>query len=100
MSLPAFLALLGAGRLTIWLLQVNGLARPLWAAHPTLTELGECDLCLGFWVYLALIATHHEKRLLGFWPRWIEAIVLAAMASFTAHLIRLGWERKFGVTVV
>ncbi len=56
MTLSTFAIFLLAGRLITWLLQTSGLMKPLWNKHKLLTELAECDLCLGFWVYLALAA--------------------------------------------
>lgn len=87
------------GRLITWLLQTNGLSKPLWASHPVLTELGECDLCLGFWVYLAM-ATITKLTMFEIWPRWFDYIAQAAINAFIAHLIRLGWHSKFSTTVI
>lgn len=99
MSLSEFLLYLAVGRLVTWLLQVNGLARRLWRLHPLLTELGECDLCLGFWIYLAL-SLPWQRELFGVWPRSVESVALAAIATFAAHLLRLGWQSKFEVAVI
>lgn len=99
MSLEVWLIYLAAGRLITWLLQVNGLLRPLWSLHPLLSELGSCDLCLGFWVYLAL-GLGLSQEVLGVWPWWAEIVILAALTSFVAHLLRIGWQSKFGVTVI
>lgn len=98
MELPEFLLYLSAGRLLTWLFQTSGLTRPLWRRHPALAELGGCDLCLGFWVYLAL-ALLRPRQAFGQWRRG-ESVVLAAGSSFAAHLLRLGWVSKFGVTVI
>ena len=87
------------GRLITWLLQTNGLSKPLWDSHPLLTELGECDLCLGFWVYLAM-ATMTKLAMFEIWPKWFDCIAQAAISTFIAHLIRLGWYSKFGTTVI
>lgn len=99
MSLTTWLLYLAAGRLLTWLLQVNGLTRPLWNAHPTLKELSECDLCLGFWVYLGLGFSLREKWA-DLWPFRVSVLVLATVTSFIAHLLRIGWQTKFGVTVI
>lgn len=93
-----YLFYLASGRLVIWLLQTNGLMRPVWNSRPVLTELSECDLCLGFWVYLILGA--FLRRPFQIWPRPIETGVLAAIASFTMHLLRLGWQAKFGGVII
>lgn len=97
MILPEFLLYLAAGRLITWLLQINGLMRPIWNRHPLLTELGECDLCLSFWVYLLIGA--FLPAAFGLWPWWLEVVILAALASLLVHLLRLGWQDKFGTVV-
>lgn len=99
MSLTTWLLYLAAGKLLTWLLQVNGLTRPLWKSHPMLEELSECDLCLGFWVYLGLGFSLKEKWA-GLWPWRVSVVILAAMTSFIAHLLRIGWQAKFEVTVI
>lgn len=91
MELAKYLAI---GRLLVWLIQTNGLTRPLFDRHAKLRELRDCDLCLGFWVYLALA----PRIDLGVGR--LNRISWAAIASFTAHLLRLGWEVKFRVTVI
>lgn len=97
MKLPDFLLYLAIGKLITWLLQTNGLTRPIWKLHPILAELEQCDLCLGFWVYLVLAL--FLRSTLSLWPGPINRIVLAALSSFMAHLLRLGWENKFGVVI-
>jgi len=87
---------LATGRLLTWLVQTSGLTRPLFDRHPTLRELRECDLCTGFWVYLVL----SPRQDLGFRPHFLNRIAWAAGSSFAAHLLRLGWLSKFGVTVI
>lgn len=94
MALDRLLLYLATGRLLTWLVQTSGLTRPLFDRHPITKELRECDLCTGFWVYLALS------------PRWdmgfgiLNRIALAALSSFAAHLLRLGWHSKYTVTVI
>lgn len=91
--MAALVLWLGAGRLLTWLLQVNGLTARIWSSHPVLSELAECDLCLGFWVFLALAPDDD----LGFRPRLFNRVVLAGAASLLMHLARIGWDTKFGV---
>ena len=93
-----FLFYLATGRLVIWLLQTNGLMRPIWNSNPAIKELGECDLCLGFWVYLGL--GNFAGQGFGMWPRFVEVIIRAAIATFTMHLIRIGWQTKFGGVII
>lgn len=97
MSLTTYFLYLGTGRLLTWFLQANGLMQPIWALHPRLSELGECDLCAGFWIYLGLALQEPEKPF-GRYPWLVEAVILAAISTFLAHIIRLGWSMKFGVT--
>jgi hypothetical protein len=99
MTVPQFAIHLLTGRLLTWLVQTNGLSRPIWRLHPTLTELGECDLCLGFWGFLAM-AILAGKPMFNLWPRWFDYVAQAAISTFVVHLVRLGWQRKFGVTVI
>lgn len=87
------------GLLLTWLLQTNGLTRPLWQKHEMLEELGSCDLCLGFWVHLA-IALVTKSALSASHPGLFGRIVYAAVSSFLAHLLRMGWTSKFGYTVI
>lgn len=99
MTASQFAQHLLAGRLLIWLVQTNGLSKPIWGIHPTLTELGECDLCIGFWGFL-LMAILTDKPMFDFWPHWFDYVVQAAISTFIVHLVRLGWHSKFGVTVI
>jgi hypothetical protein len=98
MSLTTWLIYLAAGRLLTWFLMVNGVTRPLWNSHPLLQELSQCDLCLGFWVYLLL--SLFLAPAFGIFPWGVEIVILAAMASFIAHLLRIGYQAKFGITVI
>lgn len=99
MTVPEFALFLLVGRLLIWLIQTNGLSKRFWGLHPLLTELGECDLCLGFWVFLVMAILASEPMLI-IWPPWLDYPVQAAIGTFAAHLARLGWHSKFGVTVI
>lgn len=99
MTVSQFALHLSIGRLLIWLIQTNGLSKPIWGMHPTLTELGECDLCLGFWGFLAM-AILTGKPMFDLWPKWFDYVVQAAISAFVIHLLRLGWHSKFGVTVI
>lgn len=98
MTLPAFFLYFTAGRLLIWLLQTNGLTQSLWSLHPKLKELSECDLCLGFWIYLGL-GFFISLPPFGWWWWPVEVMILAAIATFGMHLLRLGWQARFGVII-
>lgn len=99
MTVSDFVLFLLTGRLLTWLLQTNGLSKPIWELHPKLKELSECDLCMGFWVFLAM-SVSGKRRVTNEYPGWFGAIAQAAIAAFITHLVRLGWHSKFGVTVI
>ena len=99
MTLGAFLLFLAAGRLLTWTAQTSGLLRPLWQWHPLLLELGECDLCLGVWVYAGLAVTWGVTPF-GVFPAPVEWLILAVGSALAAHLLRLGFWAKFGVEII
>ena len=99
MTAPEFFVFIAALRALTWLLQTNGLTRPLWDLHPKLSQLAGCDLCLGFWVALLLSFTLVADPF-GLWVWWLERLVLAGLATITAHIIKVGWQTRFGVTIV
>lgn len=90
-------AVLVLGRLIIWAIQTSGPTKRIWMLHPFLTELGECDFCLGFWVYLLLVVIVPVNILDPFYVPVASEIVTAIALSFGVHLARIGWSMKFGV---
>ena len=85
------------GRLVVWTLQVNGLIAPIFNLHPKLQEMRQCDFCLGFWVF-SLLAWAFTRNLLD--PIYVPILsesLTGLVASFVAHLARIGWESKFAV---
>lgn len=101
MSLLEYALFLALGRLCVWLVQTAGPFQWLWTRHPKLTEFGQCDLCVGIWVYLALALLVKQEPMLTFllWQP-LEDILLAEMTAFVAHLLRLGWNAKFQTVIV
>jgi hypothetical protein len=85
------------GRLIIWAAQTSGPTKRLWNLRPILTELGECDFCLGFWVYLGLAAVMRVNIFDPYYFPVFSEVVTALTASFGVHLARIGWTMKFGV---
>ena len=85
------------GRLFIWVIQTNGLTRRIWKRHPILTELGECDFCLGVWVF-TLLAWKMGVNFLepDYYPLLSEFFTGIAL-SFGVHLARIGWTASFTV---
>jgi len=85
------------GRLVIWSLMTSGPTKRIWRLHPLLRELGECDFCLGFWVYLAFVIPLRLNVLAPWYIPVLSEVATALAFSFVAHLVRLGWGVKFGL---
>ena len=85
------------GRLIIWTAQTSGPMKRVWGLNTFLTELGDCDFCLGFWVYLALAAIMKVNLLEPDYFPYISEIVTAVAFSFCVHIARIGWTMQYGV---
>ncbi len=99
MSLIAFLVV---GELLIWLGQNMALPKKIWSRSSFLTELFKCDICLGFWVYLALCPLFRVTIIpSSTLPEIIMAyLITAAVSAFAAHIFMVGLRTEFGTTVV
>jgi hypothetical protein len=67
----------------------------------TLKELVECDLCLGFWVYLFLGAIYKiniDEKLDE--NKLISRLATGSFATFVMHLLSIGWREKFSTYIV
>lgn len=77
------------GRVLVYLIQANHhLARipsEFWL------DLWQCDLCLGFWVYLLT----GGPRLGWYSNGLVDRIVSAGVATTLAHLVSIGLREKF-----
>ena len=94
------LALVVVGRLVVWLFQTSGPTTRLWRLHPFLTELGECDLCLGCWLFPLGAWALGVNLLDPVYVPGVSEIVSGWLVAFGVHLARIGWQDKFGVTVL
>jgi len=94
------LALVVVGRLVVWLAQTSGPTKRLWSLHPLLTDLGECDLCMGCWVFPMLAWALGVNLLEPVYVPVVSELLTGWLVSFGVHLARLGWRDKFGVTVL
>ena len=94
MNLVAFAVL---GRLLTWVLQTNGLTARLWKLHPILTELGECDFCLGCWLFTALAFPFGINLLAPVYVPVASEFVSGVATAFVVHLARIGWTARFGI---
>ena len=62
-------------------------------------ELFDCDLCLGFWTYLAL-SPFFKIKIDTIENKAVRNTVLAAVASFLMFLISAGWRENFENLVI
>lgn len=85
------------GRLLVWTIQTNGLTKPLFDRHPKLTELRECDFCLGFWVFTPLAYAMGVNLMEPLYIPILSEILTGLIVSFAVHIARIGWTAKFGV---
>jgi hypothetical protein len=85
------------GRLVIWTLQTSNLIKPVWKIHPLLNDLGGCDFCLGFWVYLGLDLIFKFNLLEPIYVPVVSEASTALAVSFIVHLVRVGWQTNYSV---
>lgn len=96
----SLLVCLGVGRLVIWLLETSGLTRWFWRLTPFLAELGECDLCLGCWVMPVMAWLLGVNLLSPLYVPVLSEVLSGWLMAFGLHIGRLGWQSKFGVTII
>jgi hypothetical protein len=91
---------LGVGKLFIYLLQVSPLPRIL--PKGIFRELIECDLCLGFWVYLVLgvLLKKDLDEEITKKNKLISRLTIAGVSTFIMHLMSIGWREKFGTYII
>jgi hypothetical protein len=87
------------GRLLIWFLQTAGPIRMLYEKSSFLTELFECDFCLGVWMFL-LLGFALEVNVLDVIPYILGVVITAIIASFVTHIFVAGWRTQYGTTYV
>jgi len=92
-----WIALVITGRLVIWVLQTNGLTKPILEKHPKLKELVGCEFCLGCWVFMALSWALKANILEPVYVPGLCEFVTGITISFAVYLGRLGWNDRFGV---
>lgn len=88
------------GRLLVWTLQTSGPSRRIWKLHPLLAEFGECDFCVGCWVYSLLAWAFSINVLAPLYIPIFSEIATGIAFAFVAHLAALGWTAKWGYEVL
>lgn len=97
--LGTFTAYLGIGKLMTYIVQkfVADNTKIEW-----LNRWASCDLCSGVWIYTALalfLKITILSDLLPYIP-FVSEIITGCFASFTMHLLSIGWREKFDVVVI
>lgn len=100
MDSGALVQYLVLGRLIVWVAQTSGPTRLIWNLHPFLKELGECDFCLGCWIFPFLAVMFGVNLTAPIYVPFVSEIMTGIATSFAVHLARLGWQTKFGVEVL
>jgi hypothetical protein len=94
-----FLVYALSGKLLIWLTRKFPPIRSLFQKWEFSRELFDCDLCLGFWVFLGLSVFFNinveqiENKLVG-------NIMLSGFTTFVMYLLSIGWQEVFGEYVI
>ena len=68
-----------------------------------LEQLFSCDLCLGVWVYAVLAFIYHMDFIYDLFNVYIivlNELITGMIASFTMHLISVGWSTKFQIVEI
>lgn len=96
------LAFLLIGRLATFFLQKFPFSKlwlvgGLFAEGKFLKSLFDCDLCLGFWVFL-ILSIVFDAYLIQTRIDIISSILTGMVASFLVHVFAIGWQTKFGIT--
>lgn len=90
------------GKLLVWTIQTSGPTRRIWKQSELLAEFGECDFCVGCWVYSILawlFGVNVLSPLTVFYPV-LTAIMNGILVSFAVHLASVGWKAKWGYEVI
>ena len=64
-----------------------------------LTTLIECNLCLGFWIYLILLIWF-RVNIFDVYYSGLSEVSTAAFTSFVMWLLVIGWFEVFGIIEV
>jgi len=88
------------GRLLVWTLQTSGPTKRIWKLLPILEEFGECDFCIGCWVYALLAWLFSINLIEPIYVPVLSEIITGIAFSFAGHLMALGWKMRWGTEVL
>lgn len=88
------------GRLLVWVIQTSGPSKLIWKLHPILAELGECDFCVGCWVFALLAWLFSINLLEPIYVPVLSEIITGIVFSFVSHLAAMGWKARWGYEVL
>ena len=94
-----FLSFALTGRLFLFLLRKFPPFRSFMGKWEYSQELFDCDLCLGFWVYLAL-SPFFKMKIDMIENKVVRNTVLAGVTSFLTFLAAQGWKEHFEILVI
>lgn len=83
MTVRQWLVFLSVGRLFVFMLQDNPHTKK------ALGQVGHCDLCLGFWVYLGMSLAGRTWVSLLDEPS-VDTVATASLSTVLMHLLRIG----------
>jgi hypothetical protein len=98
----AWLVFAATGKVIIFLWQTFPFP-PFMKAPYMLEKLHECDLCSGFWIYLALavaLSVDIFATTFGVPPNIVGEFATAALTTFAVHVFSIGWREKFSSPIV
>jgi len=85
----------GLGELLMFLWNKQPLSKFISSKSNFFKEMFECDLCLGVWAFWILALIFGAYAFDPYIPVFSE-FIFGAIMSFFAHLVRIGWQTKFG----
>ena len=88
------------GRLLVWTLQTSGPTKRIWKLLPILEDFGECDFCVGCWVYTLLAWLFSINLIEPIYVPVLSEIITGIAFSFAGHLMALGWKMRWGTEVL
>jgi len=93
-----YLVYILVGRLFVYLLQKSPYHKLIYKWR-FLQELFECDLCLGVWVY-TFLSFFVNVNMFSFYVPILSELIIGSGTSLIVHLLRIGWQEKFGTIVI